>query len=132
MKALDLGKIPFFSFIISYSLILVFIIVGSVVLDIYIPDLRPLFWGIYSSFFLQYSSMAARIFCLNLDWAGPIFLQYLIMILTFFINIGVLFLFAQHEKNILLIIGFFIAYFINLKVVVFVAYKYSKKEEESD
>jgi fatty acid desaturase len=131
MNGLDLAKIPFFAFVIKYTLIILFLNGICGFLHYQMPEWGFFFLGGYIAFFIQFVSMIARVFCLNQDWGGPILLQYGIWTLTFFINLFVLYFMAGHEKNIPLIIGFFVAYYLNLKIVVLIALQYSRKTENA-
>lgn len=132
-KGLDFSKIPFFKFILYY-----FISIFGYILFIYgiksVLKLQDEFsYGVYACTVVQFCATVLRIFFLNYDWKSPITIQYFIFGISFLINIVVVYLLTLLSHNVIAIIGFFVTYFIHLKLVLFLGYKLTiHKEEESN
>lgn len=131
-KGLDFSKIPFFRFIFVY-----FISISAYAIFIYgiktVLKLQDEFvYGAYACTVVQVCATVLRIFFLNYDWKSPITIQYFIFGISFLINIVVVYLLTLLSHNVIAIVGFFVTYFIHLKLILFLGYKLTIHEEESN
>lgn len=125
----DLTKVPFFSFLFLYSGILVFLsIVAYFTQNLWIA-LHPYVVGFFAGLWLQGSIYLLKVFFMNKDWSSPVTIQLFLTISSFFLSAVMLYFFVQIDKNIPAIVGFFIAYYLNLKIIVLIAHFFTRNAE---
>ncbi len=132
MNGIDLAKIPFFTFLFSYGTISACLIGLSFFISGKIEGSEPYCTGFALSLFLQMLSNTSKVFFMNEEWSSsPVTVQLFITISSFFVNAGVLYYFSMISKNIPAVIGFFIAYYLNLKIIVLVAHYFTRNQENA-
>jgi hypothetical protein len=129
VNPLDLTKIPFFSFFTSFLAINLFYAFGNYLLSM-ISFLKPYTFGFWVGIGIQAGLTLVKVFCLNRDWNSPPTIQMFINLISFFSSLSVLTFFTVFGKDIPFMVGFFIAYYINLKNIVLIAHLYSSDENE--
>lgn len=124
-KAIDFSKIPSFKFIAYYFIfILGYIFLFLIIQKIFSLE-KEFHYGVYSSLAIQILATVLKIFFLSRDWKSPITIQYIIFGVEFLLNIIVVYILTLLAHNVIAISGFFITYFLHLKIVIFLGYKLS-------
>ncbi|MCB1177150.1 MAG: hypothetical protein KDK36_06175 [Leptospiraceae bacterium] len=132
MVGLDLSKIPFFTFAVVYGIICFGLIIFTFFIPGWIEAAKPYAMGFGICFFVQYLVNSGKVFFMNEQWStSPVAVQLFLTLISFFLNIAIIYYFSLISKNIPAIIGFFIAYYINLKIIVLIAH-FLKRNPEND
>ncbi|MDX1959258.1 MAG: hypothetical protein SFU98_11835 [Leptospiraceae bacterium] len=128
-SALDLNKIPFFQFFLSFLAINLAYGFGNYLLS-WIPFFKPYTFGFWVGLGLQGGISLLKVFYMNRDWSSPPTIQMFLNLASFFSSLAVLIFFTVLRKDISFMVGFFIAYYINIKNIVLIAHFYSRNEND--
>ncbi len=124
-KSIDLSKISFFKFIAYYFVIIFFYILIVFLIQKIFSFEKEFSIGVYICLVIQVLAISLKIFFLNKDWKSPITIQYIISGIAFLVNILALYILTLLAHNVIAISGFFITYFLHLKIVIILGYKLS-------
>ncbi|HNM06743.1 MAG TPA: hypothetical protein PKK05_27740, partial [Leptospiraceae bacterium] len=86
--------------------------------------------GIYAGSLIQGGFSVFKVFLMNREWPNPPMAQMFFMLLSFIISLIVLSYFSIFTGDNAFLVGFFIAYYLNVKIIVLIAYFYSGKEKD--
>ncbi|HNO23140.1 MAG TPA: hypothetical protein PKK94_09190 [Leptospiraceae bacterium] len=129
-RALDLSQVPFWQFVFFYILLTAAWMIGAFIL------VRKMNWhqsyltGIYAGSLIQGGFSVFKVFLMNREWPNPPMAQMFFMLLSFIISLIVLSYFSIFTGDNAFLVGFFIAYYLNVKIIVLIAYFYSGKEKD--
>lgn len=129
-RALDLSQVPFWQFVFFYILLTAFWMIGAFILVHRMNWQQGYLNGIYAGSLIQGGFSVFKVFLMNREWPNPPMAQMFFMLLSFIISLIVLSYFSIFTGDNAFLVGFFIAYYLNVKIIVLIAYFYSGKEKD--